>query len=371
MRLTELDFLRGLCLILMTVDHFGDVGTVRFFGFFSPADGFVFISGIVAGIVYTKRLMKGSYEQLRSSAMKRALQIYKYHILCLLCLCLLILSGNEFMKEFYKINAGFFVDNVFLAGLLNALFLYQVYHLDILPMYVVFVLCIPLALKTTVKHGPRAILLISGSLWAMNLFGLTDWLYQELNKLLPVRPGEFQVLSWQFLFFLGFYFGHRHTKGAWNISFKRHRYFIYSLAVLLVMFCMKWAGLLDHLAGPVASMLVGRSRLGILRIVDFLALSYCLGYLLTKYRWLGSQKTVQLLGRHSLYVFTFQTLFVFLFIPFFHQYVIYGLLAEVSGNTIMWKMLSLIVSLPLSLIIILPARIRENRAIGKRQLKPS
>ena len=371
MRFTELDFLRGLCLVLMTIDHFGDVGIVRFFGFFSPADGFVFISGIVAGIVYTKRLINSSYEELKSSALKRALQIYKYHILCLLCLCLLILSGNEFIVGFYKTNAGFFVENVFLAGLLNALFLYKIYHLDILPLYVVFVLLIPFALKTTVKYGPRVILFISGSLWTMNLFGLTDWIYLELNKVIPVRLGEFQVLSWQFLFFLGFYLSYLQTKGSLNISFKRNSYLFYSLVILVLMFCLKWAGLSDHLTDNAASILVGRSRLGILRIIDFLALSYFLGYLLTKYRWLGNNKTVQLLGRHSLYVFTFQTLFLFLFIPFYHEYFIYGLLADVSKNTMMWKLLALIVTLPLSLIIILPARYREDLMIRKRILKPS
>lgn len=371
MRFTELDFLRGLCLVLMTIDHFSDVGTVRFFGFFSPADGFVFISGIVAGIVYTKRLIKSSYEELKSSTMKRALQIYKYHILCLLFLCLLILSGNELFVGFYKTNAGFFVENVFLAGLLNALFLYQIYHLDILPLYVVFVLLVPFALKTTVKYGPRVILLISGSLWTVNLFGLTDWIFPQLNKVIPARPGEFQVLSWQFLFFLGFYLGYRQTQGSLRISFKRKSYLLYSLVILIVMFCLKWAGLPDHLTGEAASILIGRSRLGILRIIDFLALCYVLGYLLAKYRWLGNNKTVQLLGRHSLYVFTFQTLFLFLFIPFYHEYVIYGFLAEVSRNTMVGKLLALMITLPLSLLIILPARYRENLMIRKRGPKPS
>jgi hypothetical protein len=371
MRFTELDFLRGLCLLLMTIDHFSDVGTVRFFGFFSPADGFVFISGIVAGIVYTNRLTKGSYDRMKSSAMKRALQIYKYHILCLLFLCLLILSGNQFFVGFYKINAGFFVENVFLAGLLNALFLYQIYHLDILPLYVVFVLLVPLALKTTVKHGPRVVLLVSASLWAVNLFGLTDRIYAGLNKIMPARAGEFPVLSWQFLFFLGFYFGYMKAKGNLRISFKRTGAFVCSLVILIAMFGLKWAGLPDHLTGNAASILFGRPRLGILRIIDFLALCYVLGYLLTKYRRLGGNQTVQLLGRHSLYVFTFQTLFLFLFVPFYHPYVIYGILAEVSQNTMMWKILALIVTLPLSLIILLPARYREHLMIRKRGPKPS
>jgi hypothetical protein len=70
-------------------------------------------------------------------------------------------------------------------------------------------------------------------------------------------------------------------------------------------------------------------------------------------------------------VFTFQTLFLFLFVPFYHPYVIYRILAEVSQNTMMWKILALIVTLPLSLIILLPARYREHLMIRKRGPKPS
>src|SRR5580693_1644014 len=50
------DFLRGICLLLMTVDHLPLTLVRKFtwqtFGFFSAAEGFVFLSGLVSGLVY-------------------------------------------------------------------------------------------------------------------------------------------------------------------------------------------------------------------------------------------------------------------------------------------------------------------------------
>jgi hypothetical protein len=50
---SRLDMLRGLCLVLMTVDHLPINPLFRFtnqtLGFVSAAEGFVFISGVVSG----------------------------------------------------------------------------------------------------------------------------------------------------------------------------------------------------------------------------------------------------------------------------------------------------------------------------------
>jgi len=55
-RIVLIDFLRGLCLIVMTVDHLPETIIKKFtlqgFGFFSAAECFVFLSGLVAGRVY-------------------------------------------------------------------------------------------------------------------------------------------------------------------------------------------------------------------------------------------------------------------------------------------------------------------------------
>jgi hypothetical protein len=51
-----IDFLRGLCLVVITIDHLPHDPFEKFtwqtFGFVSAAEGFVFLSGLVSGIVY-------------------------------------------------------------------------------------------------------------------------------------------------------------------------------------------------------------------------------------------------------------------------------------------------------------------------------
>lgn len=75
----ELDALRGLMLVLMTVTHlptrFADpIGQP--FGFVSAAEGFVMLSAYMAGMVYTARERKRGEQEMRSAFLGRAVKIY-------------------------------------------------------------------------------------------------------------------------------------------------------------------------------------------------------------------------------------------------------------------------------------------------------
>jgi hypothetical protein len=70
-----IDALRGLCFVLMTADHLPANVLHRFsntvygpFGFFTAASGFVFLSGLVAGVVY------GRDEQIYTGFSERKFQ---------------------------------------------------------------------------------------------------------------------------------------------------------------------------------------------------------------------------------------------------------------------------------------------------------
>ena len=75
----DLDALRGLMLVLMTFTHL----PTRFadplgqpFGFVSAAEGFVMLSGFMAGLVYTRRARRDGVPVMREAFLKRALKIY-------------------------------------------------------------------------------------------------------------------------------------------------------------------------------------------------------------------------------------------------------------------------------------------------------
>jgi OpgC protein len=78
-RLTELDVLRGILLLMMVVNH--SPSSLRRFtdqpvGFFTTAEAFVFVSAFLAGILFRKRIEKNGFNAARSSTIHRAGRIY-------------------------------------------------------------------------------------------------------------------------------------------------------------------------------------------------------------------------------------------------------------------------------------------------------
>src|SRR3954466_3199497 len=84
-RRPELDALRGLFLVWMTLTHlptrFADFVNQPF-GFISSAEGFVFISALLVGRLYIRDLMLDP-GNVRAKLWKRSLKIYGYHLLML------------------------------------------------------------------------------------------------------------------------------------------------------------------------------------------------------------------------------------------------------------------------------------------------
>ena len=75
----EIDALRGLMLVLMTSTHL----PTRFsdplgqpLGFVSAAEGFVLLSGFVAGRVYTQRRLRSGEDAMREAFVKRAAKLW-------------------------------------------------------------------------------------------------------------------------------------------------------------------------------------------------------------------------------------------------------------------------------------------------------
>src|SRR5712672_874729 len=79
-RIVLIDFLRGFCLLVMTVDHLPETLIQKFtwqgFGFFSAAECFVFLSGLVAGRVYGRIAVTRGFAALRQCVLRRAVILY-------------------------------------------------------------------------------------------------------------------------------------------------------------------------------------------------------------------------------------------------------------------------------------------------------
>src|SRR5260370_7427308 len=78
-RFTEFDVLRGVLLLMMSVDH--SPSSLRRFtdqplGFFTTAECFVFVSAFLAGMLFRKRAEKLGFAAARSSSIHRSGRIY-------------------------------------------------------------------------------------------------------------------------------------------------------------------------------------------------------------------------------------------------------------------------------------------------------
>src|SRR5512132_649391 len=81
-RYTELDGLRGLMLVLMTVTHLPTWFSAALgqpFGFVSAAEGFVFVSAFLVGSVYSRIARERGEAAMRRVLWRRTGKIYLAH----------------------------------------------------------------------------------------------------------------------------------------------------------------------------------------------------------------------------------------------------------------------------------------------------
>ena len=149
-RRPELDALRGLFLVWMTLTHlptrFADFVNQPL-GFVSSAEGFVFISALLVGRLYIRELVQNPPTCARR-LWKRSLKIYGYHLL-MLALAFTVVAG--FAVHTHKAALTnlltFYLAHPLVAIVGSVLLLYCPPLLDILPMYVTFLFFTPMVLS--------------------------------------------------------------------------------------------------------------------------------------------------------------------------------------------------------------------------------
>src|ERR1700748_3104336 len=142
-RKPEFDALRGLFFVWMPLTplpaRVSDLVNQPF-GFISSAEGFVFLSALLVGRVYMRQATENS-GRLRSKLWKRALRVYAYHVV-------LLLLAFTFAAAFavYRHHAAlehlldFYIAHPAVAIVGSLLLIYCPPLLDILPIYVIFLL---------------------------------------------------------------------------------------------------------------------------------------------------------------------------------------------------------------------------------------
>lgn len=204
----RIDFLRGLALLMIFIDHAPwnvlTLFTLHTWSFGDAAELFFFMSGYIAAVVYGRTLDKRGFAATMGRIYRRGRDLYAAQIALLITLAV-GLYAYTVVSEDTSVAEGFRLTR-FLADpwnmLLHAMQLrYQPAFLDILPNYVVLFLALPFVLWL-MRRNVWVTLALSFALYLAVQF--TGWtLYTA-----PDHAGWFfDPFAWQFLFTLGAAFG--------------------------------------------------------------------------------------------------------------------------------------------------------------------
>src|ERR1700748_1652588 len=182
-RKPEFDALRGLFLVWRTLTLLPTRMSDLFnqpFAFISSAEGFVFLSALLVGRVYMRQALE-DVGSLRSKLWKRALRVYAYHVS-------LLLLAFTFAAAFavYRHHAAlehlldFYIAHPAVAIVGSLLLIYCPPLLDILPMYVLFLLASPFAFSIAVKRSWRPVIAGSTLIWLLAQFQLRAFVHGKV-----------------------------------------------------------------------------------------------------------------------------------------------------------------------------------------------
>jgi len=345
-----IDIIRGFLLIIMTIDHFSHQVISFYIGYFSAAEGFVFISGIVMGIYGISKYNSEGYLKLKSRLINRSLRIYKYHLLTVLFYFLfkaILNSSDTFftLSTLKAFNYKYFLWSSFL--------IFKPYGLDILPMYILFVSISPFVIKLITKNKIKLVLIFSIILWVLNLLFFDSFFTLWCSNLHIPLTGAFSVLSWQLIFILGILIGYLVNSNYLNKYLDRKISIVISTSIFILFFSLK-VGWIEAIDNNLISSLIARSALHPLILLNFFAVSHMVYYIIKNIRVGINFNSVSLLGQYSIQVFTFHLL---LFIIFRNYLPIFSIEFINSANyfhSILNNILNWTLTVPLAALLFIP-----------------
>jgi hypothetical protein len=310
-RIAAIDFWRGVVLIVIMIDHVPgnalEALTPRNFGLSDSAEAFVFLSGVSVGAAYFQKVSRDGLGAIWRGCLKRAFYIYRVHI-ALTFAAIAIFGLAYWFSGFGPLIEVHGRGSIFhepLQSIPGVLFLtHQLGYFNILPLYVVLMLASPLILGMATTSLGLALAASLGCYALTKLAGVT----------LPTWPqqGEWFLdpFAWQLIFTLGLachilWRGESPPRSLWVLAASA---LVVALGSVVV---TDAAGAAPGLRDAMFSLLdVGKQRLGLARLIYFLALAYCISQtpLLARLARSATGSAISRLGRHSLEIFALSSL---------------------------------------------------------------
>ncbi|MBI3969056.1 MAG: OpgC domain-containing protein [Chloroflexi bacterium] len=341
----RIDFLRGFCVFAMIVDHIGGdswlylfTGGNRFF--VSAAEGFVFISGLVMGQAYARKIATEGLPEAMLEALRRARKLYLTTVTLTLFFVALYLFTNANLWVDRSTGLGVEAIDELIVGTLTLHFTYN--GTDILNMYTILILASPLLFLLLSFGAGRGVLIGSWLLW---------WAYQHFPAQAAIpwpiaNSVAFPVAAWQVLFVSGLTLGyHRDHVANFLCRLPRIRVLIafVAAAIWLIVLSLFWVEetqrtvmFLGFNAGPDnLSEAFEKVQLRPGRLMAFAALGI-LSYVLTTIAWKPISSAfgwlLLPLGQNALYAYIMHFFFILLIYNVHPESIVEGAPASVTGT---------------------------------------
>jgi len=309
----------------------------HYFGWVEDAQGFVFISGFVVGLVYGGVYLKRSAADMQRAVYRRMLTIYSQQVglilIFLVATALFFVFGTvpDVLRPYATEPVAFTLSSLALVA--------ASMHMGILPMYIWFMLITPFILRFIHRGWTAPLIMLCITAWMVGQTGLLDvftlWIENLISGLgYQIRLGIFfNVFGWQVLFFVGLFLGFRLAEGRLDLEFIKQRQYL--IAFLFGLLAFIGYGMLDRLVFDFwisrefsANFLSHTSRqdFSILYVITFFLDLFLVTWLLVAgpgcgkkwitalaglIQWIFTRRALVFLGQHSLHVFSFHILLVY------------------------------------------------------------
>lgn len=292
------------------------------FGFVSGAEGFIFLSAFMVGQLETWKERKGGQAAVLRDISRRTFRIYLYHcVLLAIAFTLVAEVGVSFHRLALQNLLSFYLQNPKEAVVAALLLEYRPSLLDILPMYILFMLLTPVARAVSRRWSWDPVLYISFGVWTAAQFGLRTWLYRRGNLFGLTVPenstGAFDLYAWQLLWIVGLALGTIYAEwmaGAGERDARRTEFAVprwllrLSIGVAAVFLILRYSPVDQWMRPEVYGWLIDKWHLGPARVINFAALSIVLLRFGSQIAALPFMKPLAALGQASIEVFSVHVL---------------------------------------------------------------
>jgi hypothetical protein len=336
----RLDLFRGLALWLIFIDHLPPSlltwFTLRNYGFSDATEIFIFISGYTAAFVYGRALIENGFIVAAARILRRAWQIYVAHVfLFTIFLAEISYVATSFENPLYSEEMGImdFLKQPDVTIVQALLLRFRPVNMDVLPLYIVLMLALPLIL-VLMRWRADLTLALSVLLYA------ATWQFDLYFSSYPNGVWMFNPLAWQLLFVFGAWCALGGARRMGKILSSNVTLWI-SIAYLIAAFFVTLTWYVPQLGQVLPRRLeqwmypIDKTDLDVLRFAHFLALAAITVRFLPN-DWPGLKspwlKPLMLCGQHSLEIFCLGV-----FLAFAGHFI----LAEVAGGAALHALISL------------------------------